>query len=111
MKSNIAETIAESGIDGQSAALIQVILDLLDSTKRQMKGLLVALIISILVNVAIVGGFLVYESQFDIADTVTETTTLETSGENADINNVEGDQYNDNAARIERLSYGDSESN
>lgn len=60
---------------------------------------LIALLISMVV------GFFIYESQFEIVDTVTteETVTYEqeVSGENSNINNVEGNQYNDNATHNE----------
>ena len=42
-------------------------------------------------------GFFWYEGQFDVA-TDTTTTSMETDGANANINNVtDGDMYNDNA--------------
>jgi hypothetical protein len=45
-------------------------------------------------------GFFYYESQFDITETT--TTELQTSGENANINNVSnGDMYNDNSVHNE----------
>lgn len=61
---------------------------------------LTAIIISMII------GFVVFESQFEIVDTVTdsyntETITQEVSGENSNINNVEGNQYNDNATHNE----------
>lgn len=60
---------------------------------------LTAIIISMVI------GFFVYESQFEIIDTITteETVTYEqeVSSENSNINNVEGNQYNDNATHNE----------
>ena len=49
--------------------------------------------------VSMVIGFFVYESQFETElETTTETTiTQEVSGEDSTINNVGGNQYNDNA--------------
>ncbi len=57
-------------------------------------GILLGL--SILLNAFTVGAFVWYESQFDY---VWEETgqTQEVNGDNSNINNVEGDQYNDNA--------------
>jgi hypothetical protein len=45
-------------------------------------------------------GFFWYEGQFDVGTTTTDatTTSMETEGTNANINNVaDGDMYNDNA--------------
>ena len=43
-------------------------------------------------------GFFVYESQFETEAIETQTTiTQEVSGDGSDINNVDGNQYNDNA--------------
>ena len=45
-------------------------------------------------------GFFYYESQFDVGTTTagTTTTSMETDGANANINNVtDGDTYNDNS--------------
>ena len=47
-------------------------------------------------------GFFWYESQFETVETTTTTTDMDTSGDNADINNVtNGDMYNDNATHNE----------
>lgn len=55
--------------------------------------------------ISMIIGFIVYESQFEVVDTITteETVTYEqeVSGENSNINNVEGNQYNDNATHNE----------
>jgi hypothetical protein len=86
--------------DEQSSALIRIIMNLLDTTKHQVKWLIFALILSVLVNVGIVTGFLIYESQFELSDNITETTNLETNGDNAAVNNINS-QYNDSATHNE----------
>lgn len=48
----------------QSLALNKVIINLLKQQRETNKRMFIALIVSILVNLAIVGGFLWYESQW-----------------------------------------------
>lgn len=46
--------------------------------------------------------FYKYESQYDTSETITTTTTMDTSGDNADINSVtNGNMYNDSAIHNE----------
>ena len=51
------------------------------------------------------GGFVWYESQFDYVSTDSQEVNAETSGENANAeyndNDVQGNQYNDNAVHNE----------
>ena len=42
-----------------------------------------------------------YESQWEYTTTETITTTQEVEGDNAEINNVEGNQYKDNSVHNE----------
>ena len=76
----------------QSAAIIQLCKDLLEHKKRDTRLLFIALIVSIIVNVLVVGAFLYYESQWEYSDTVTTTTEQTVDGEG---NIVNGNQYND----------------
>ena len=88
----------------QSLALVEIVKDLLITTKQQLHRVYVILIISILSNLVIVGAFLWYESQWEY-ETTTETVTTQTvDGENSQINNIDGDQYNDNATHNEGSS-------
>lgn len=80
----------------QSIALTEVVKDLLQSTKQHLNRVYVVLIISILVNLIIVGAFLWYESQFTYEKETTVTQTVD--GENSTISN---EQYNDNAVHNE----------
>lgn len=82
----------------QSMALTDIVKDLLDTTKAHLNRVYIILALSIIVNLLIVAGFLWYNSQFDYDETV---TTQETDG-NSDINNVSGDQYNDEAIHNEK---------
>lgn len=85
----------------QYSALTHIVLDMLESKKRECKLFFIALIFSLIVNVIIVGGFLWYESQWEYTDTVTTTTEQEVSGTDSEINNIEGDQYKDNSVHNE----------
>ena len=89
-------------------SLMSVLYDVTKSQEKAINGfkyLLTAVIISFtLIIIALVGGFIYYESQYETAETTTTTTTttMETEGENANINSVtNGDQYNDNAKHEE----------
>lgn len=77
-------------------------------TIRHMKHIIIALIISFFATVcAGYGAFVWYESQFATLENPDDITTtevqLDTSGDNAvaEYNDVEGDQYNDNATHSE----------
>lgn len=85
----------------QSIALNRIVMTMLQHQKESNKRLFIALILSILVNVFVVAGFLYYESQWEYTDTVTTTIQQEVDGEGSNINNVQGDQYNDNATHNE----------
>lgn len=57
----------------QSVALNRIVMQLLETRAQECKRLWVALIVSILVNLAIVAGFLWYESQWEYSTTTTST--------------------------------------
>ena len=48
-----------------------------------------------------IAGFFIYESQFETIETDKYSIEQEASGEEAEINNVLGNQYNDNATHNE----------
>lgn len=83
----------------QSLALNKVIINLLKQQRETNKRMFIALIVSILVNLAIVGGFLWYESQWEYTET--KEITQEVSGNDSDIDNVSGNQYKDSAIHNE----------
>lgn len=84
----------EDALD-QSLALVRVSISLIQTLKETNKRMFIALILSILVNLGLVCGFLYYESKWEY--TTTTTTTQEVEGDSAEINNVDGNQYKDNA--------------
>jgi len=61
----------ENALD-QSVALNRIVMQLLKTRAQECKRLWIALVISILVNLAIVGGFLWYESHWEYTTTTTE---------------------------------------
>ena len=83
----------------QSLALNKVIINLLKQQRETNKRMFITLIVSILVNLSIVGGFLWYESQWKYTET--KEITQEVSGNDSDINNVSGNQYKDSAIHNE----------
>lgn len=72
----------EDALD-QSVALNKIVMQLLKTKAQENKRLWVALVISILVNLFIVGAFLWYESQWEY----TTTTTTEVTQESEDNGN------------------------
>ena len=69
----------EDALD-QSVALNKIVMQLLKTRAQECKRLWIALIISILINLLIVGGFLWYESQWEYTTTTT-TEVEQDSGE------------------------------
>lgn len=66
----------EDALD-QSVALNKIVIRLLKTKAQENKRLWIALILSILVNLFIVGGFLWYESQWEYTTTTTTEVTQE----------------------------------
>ena len=79
----------------------------LKSNKTKDRIIVLLIVLMFLEAAVFFGGFVWYESQYEYTDTVetTETndTDLSTEGDNAsiDYNNVEGNQYKDNAMHNE----------
>lgn len=100
MNENYIEEMENEGEAlNQSLALNKVIINLLKQQRETNKRMFIALIVSILVNLAIVGGFLWYESQWEYTET--KEITQEVSSNDSDINNVSGNQYKDSAIHNE----------
>lgn len=75
----------EDALD-QSIALNKIVMNLLKTKAQENKRLWIALVISILVNLAIVGGFLWYESQWDYFTETTSTEVVQdTTGEGSNL--------------------------
>lgn len=65
----------------QSVALNRIVLNMLESKRKEDLWLRIVLIISILANIAISCIFIGYESQFTTKKTVTTTTVSQDTGE------------------------------
>ncbi len=92
---SLKETTQEEALS-QSTALNKIILKLLKDRAAECKRLWVALIISILMNLVIVGGFLWYESQWEYTTTTIEQDTGDGSGSNV-YQSGDNSTYNDHA--------------
>lgn len=65
----------------QSVALNRIVLNMLESKRKEDLWLKIVLIISILANIAISCIFITYENQFTTEKTVTTTTVTQDTGE------------------------------
>lgn len=88
------------------SALNSILLDTAKSQEKLIKQFRKMLLVVVVCFAAIICcmtiGFFWYESQFETTTTTTTTTDMNTSGDNANINNVtDGDMYNDNAVHNE----------
>lgn len=89
-------------VKDQSLAIIEVLKDALKAKQEQLKTMCILLVISILSNLLIVGGFLYYNSQYDYqTETVTTTTVEQETDGDSEIHNIFGDQYNDTSSHYE----------
>lgn len=91
----------------QTQAMNELLLEMVKSQKeasrKNLKVFIVTIVCYTLLLVSMVVGFFVYESQFETTyttETIT-TTTQEVSGEDSEINNVQGNMYKDNATHNE----------
>lgn len=75
----------EDALD-QSIALNRIVMTLLEQNKRRDRIISILLAVSIIVNALIVGGFLWYESQWEVTTTTTTTITQDSGQGNG--NNV-----------------------
>lgn len=106
---NVTDVLGEMKEEGdaldQSVALNRIVMQLLKTRAQECKRLWIALIISILVNLAIVGGFLWYESQWEYTTTTTSTEVQQDSGEDG-LNML---QVGDNSRMV--LGFGEDDMN
>lgn len=110
---NVEKIKSEGDALDQSIALNKITMKLLEKKHKEDILTKVILLVSILVNLIIVGIFVAYESQFVVVpgntetvttSTTTTTTTQDVDGESAQINNVQGNQYKDNATHNEEAA-------
>lgn len=86
-------------VEATNKLLLQMVKNQKENNKNMIRVFIITMCCMTVLLVSMVIGFFVYESQFETElETTTETTiTQEVSGEDSAINNVEGNQYNDNA--------------
>lgn len=95
-------------ITEQTQAMNKLLLELVKTQKSNTKSLIRVFIATIIcytvLLLSLILGFFWYESQFETSEKVIEekTITQEVSGENSEINNVEGNLYKDSAVHNER---------
>lgn len=90
-------------------AIEEIIFDSAKELRKQNKVkdkiIILLVVLMFLEAVFFYSGFIWYESQFEVVETydTTDDIDINTEGENAsiDYNNVEGNQYNDNATHNE----------
>lgn len=105
---NIADALGEikeeeDALD-QSVALNKIVMQLLKTRAQECKRLWIALVISILVNLAIVSGFLWYESQWEYTTTTTDSTEVQQDSEDNGLNLL---QVGDNSRMLFGLEEGE----
>lgn len=97
----------EEEIKEKNSELVILLTEVIKNQKKNFKVLFnlfhVMMICYTIIVIGMLFGFFWYEGQFDTkqVDTYTETITQEVDGENSSINNVQGNQYNDNAIHNE----------
>ena len=86
-------------VEATNKLLLQMVKNQKENNKNMVRVFIITMCCMTVLLVSMVIGFFVYESQFETGmETTTEKTiTQEVSGEDSTINNVEGNQYNDNA--------------
>lgn len=86
-------------VEAANKLLLQMVKNQKENNKNMIRVFIITMCCMTILLVSMIVGFFVYESQFETElETTTETTiTQEVSGEDSTINNVEGNQYNDNA--------------
>ena len=91
-------------LEATNVLLLDMVKNQKEGFKRMFKVFITTIVCMTLLLITMVIGFFWYESQFEVTDAVTtETiTTQEVSGDDSTINNVEGNQYNDNATHNEK---------
>ena len=90
----------------QSQAMNHLLLEMVKTQKENYKALILIFITTVVmytfILVSMIIGFFWYENQFETTtEVVTREVTQEVSGNDSEINNVEGNMYKDNAIHNE----------
>lgn len=91
----------EEHLEKQNEQLNNLLLDVVKSQKKSYRSLITVFIVTVisltLIICTMIFSFTWYESQFETTEEVKTEVTQTVDGENSSINNVTGNQYNDNA--------------
>lgn len=92
----------------QSQAMNHLLLEMVKTQKENYKALMRIFITTVVmytfILVSMIIGFFWYESQFETTtEVVTREVTQEVSGNDSEINNVEGNMYKDDAIHNEEM--------
>ena len=92
----------------QSQAMNHLLLEMVKTQKENYRALIrifaVTVVMYTFILVSMIIGFFWYESQFETTtEVVTREVTQEVSGNDSEINNVEGNMYKDNAIHNEEM--------
>ena len=91
----------EEHLEKQNEQLNNLLLDVVKSQKKSYKSLVTVFIVTVisltLIICTMIFSFSWYESQFETTEETKTEITQTVDGENSSINNVTGNQYNDNA--------------
>lgn len=92
----------------QSQAMNHLLLEMVKTQKENYKSLILIFITTVVmytfILVSMIIGFFWYENQFETTtEVVTREVTQEVSGNDSEINNVEGNMYKDNAIHNEEM--------
>ena len=95
----------EENIELHCDKINQVLVEVIKNQKRSFKSLEIVFITTVIsltvIICGMIGCFAWYESQFEVTEKVQTEVTQEVEGEGNSINNVNGNQYNDNAIHNE----------
>lgn len=92
----------------QSQAMNHLLLEMVKTQKENYKALILIFITTVVmytfILVSMIIGFFWYENQFETTtEVVTREVTQKVSGNDSEINNVEGNMYKDNAIHNEEM--------
>ena len=91
----------ENNIEITNKLLLEMVKNQKAANKNLTKVFMSIIIGYTVLLLGMIAGFFIYESQFETIETDKYSIEQEASGEEAEINNVLGNQYNDNATHNE----------
>lgn len=103
MQNNDLKEKADETMEITNRLLLEMLRNQKSANKNLFKVFLYTIIGYTLILISMIVGFFIYESQFEIIDSEHSTYEYqqEVSGDGSDINNIQGDQYNDSSTHNE----------